>query len=149
MDGRSDKGKIRKNAHISQRAISMIKREVRRKPLGKRKDVFENVGVPDVPTSTRCRILHVRTVAKCADPEVRPPVKDIHKQKRMECARNHSKVNFQTVLITDESRATLDKPDGWRKGWYCNEGLRPYWIRRQRVLGCVKSWAGIIGNELV
>ena len=78
-NGRSDKGKISKKAPVSHRAMSRIKREIRRNPLGTSKDVFENADVPDVPKSTRCRIL--RNVAKCGKPEVRPPLKDVHKKK--------------------------------------------------------------------
>ncbi|XP_076056525.1 uncharacterized protein LOC143034407 isoform X2 [Oratosquilla oratoria] len=73
-NGRSDKGKIHKKALVSRRAMSRIEREVHCNPLETSKKVFENAGVPDVPKSTRCRIL--RTVAKCGKPEVRPPLKD-------------------------------------------------------------------------
>ena len=45
-DGRSDKGKIRKNARVLHRAMCMTTREVRRNPLGCSKDVFENADVP-------------------------------------------------------------------------------------------------------
>jgi hypothetical protein len=146
-NGRSDRGKIRKKAPVTHRAMSAIKREVRRNPLGSSKEVFENAGVPHVPKSTRCRIL--RTVAKCGKPEVRPPLKEIHKKKRMEWATINMKVNFQSVLFTDECRATLDGPDGWRRGWYYKEGPRPHRIRRQQGGGGVMFWAAIIGNKLV
>ena len=59
------------------------------------------------------------------------------------------KVNFQTVLFTDECRATLDGPDGWTRGWFCKEGPRPHRIRRQQGSGGMMFWAAIIGNELV
>ena len=71
-----------------------------------------------------------------------------HKKKRMERAKNHMKFNFQTVLFTDECRATLDGSDGWRRGWYCKEGPRPHRIRHQQGGGGVMLWAAI-GNELV
>ena len=95
-NGRSDKGKIHKKANLSRRTLSMIKREVCRNPLGSSKQVFENAGVPDVPKTTRCRIL--RTIAKFGKPEVRPQLKDIHKTKRMEWARDHLEIHFQTVV---------------------------------------------------
>ena len=100
----------------------------------------------DVPKSTRCRVL--RTIGKCGKPEVRPLLKYIHKKKRMDWAKNNMKVNFQSVLFTDECRATLDRPGGWRRGWYCKEGPRPERIRRQQGVGGVMFWAEIIGNEL-
>ena len=45
-DGRSDKGKIRKKAPELHRAMTRIKRELCRNPLGCSKDVFE---YPDFP----------------------------------------------------------------------------------------------------
>ena len=58
------------------------------------------------------------------------------------------KVNFQTVLFTDECQATLDGADWWREEWYHNDGLLPQWIRHQQGDG-VMFCAAIIGNELV
>ena len=146
-NGRSDKGKIRKEAPVSRRYLNHIKREVYRTALQTSKEVFESAGVPDVPKSTRCRIL--RRIGKCGKPVVRPPLKAIHKKKRMEWAQKYIELNFQTVLFIDECRATLDSPDGWRRGWFCKEGPRPQRIRRQQGGGGVMFWAGIIGNELV
>ena len=60
-----------------------IKREVRRNPLETSKQVFKKAGVPDVPKSTRCRIM--RKIAKLGKPEVCPQLKDMHKKKRMKC----------------------------------------------------------------
>ena len=66
--------------------------EVCRNSLQTNKEVFESTGVPDVPKSTRCRIL--KRIGKSGEPEVRPPLKDIHKRKRIELA--NMKLNFQT-----------------------------------------------------
>ena len=74
-NGLSDKGKIRKKAPVTHRAMSRINRELLRNPLGTSKEVFENADVPDVPKSTQCRIL--RNVAKCGKPEVCPPLQDV------------------------------------------------------------------------
>ena len=145
-NGRSDKGKIRNKAPVSHRAMSRIKREIRRNPLGTSKDVFENADVPDVPKSTRCRIL--RNVAKCGKPGS-PTIKRCPQEKEDGEGKKHMKVNFQTVLFTDECRATLDGPDGWRRGWFCKEGPLPHRIRRQQGGSDVMFWAAIIGNELV
>ena len=74
------------------------------------KRCLKNADIPDVRKSTRCRIL--RNVAKCGKPEVHPALKDVHKKRRMEWAKNHMKVNFQTVLFTDECRT-----DPWWTRW--------------------------------
>ena len=96
--------------------MSRIKREIRRNPLGTSKEVFENADVPDVPKSTRSHIL--RNVAKCGKPEVRPPIKDVHKKKRMECAKNHMKVNFQQFFSpTSVERPLMDPMDGGEDGF--------------------------------
>jgi hypothetical protein len=56
--------------------------EVHRNPSQTGKEVFESACVPDVPKSSRCRIL--RRIGKCGKPDVRPPLKNIHKRKRIE-----------------------------------------------------------------
>ena len=55
------------------------------------------------------------------------------------------------VLFTDESRATLDGPDGWAKGWAINGDQAPVRRRRQQGArgGGVMTWAEIIGDELI
>ena len=54
------------------------------------------------------------------------------------------KANFQTVLVTDECRATLNGPNEWRRGWFCREGPRPH-----EGGGGVMFWARIVGDELI
>ena len=90
-NGRSDKGKIRKQARR--------KKEVRRNPLQTSKEVFERASVSDVPKSTRYRLL--RRIGKCEKPKARPPSKDIHKKKRMDWAKNNMKVNFHVLDGSD------------------------------------------------
>ena len=107
--------------------MRQIKKEVRRNPLQTSKEVFESTGVPHVPKSTRCRVLRI---GKCGKPEVRPLLKDIHKKKRMDWAKNNMKVNFQSVLkvfcsLMSVERPSMDLMDGGedgtarRRGWYC------------------------------
>ena len=59
------------------------------------------------------------------------------------------KTNFENVLFTDESRATLDGPDGWMSGWLLNNTTPQSKIRRQQGGGGVMIWAGIINNQIV
>ena len=78
----------------------IIKREIHRNPLQTSKQVFEAVGMFDVPKSTRCSIL--QRIAKCKKPLVRPPLKQVHREKRLEWTKKYSKQNFEFVLFTDE-----------------------------------------------
>ena len=58
------------------------------------------------------------------------------------------KTDMKCVLFTDESRATLDGPDGWSKGWVFHGDQCPARVRRQLGGGGVMIWAGIVGDEL-
>ena len=98
--------------------------------------MFERAGVPDVPKSTQCRVL--RGIEKCDKPEIYPPLKNIHKKKRMDWPKNNT-CKFPKFLFTDECRA---------RGWNCKEGPRLERIRRQQVGSGVMFWAAIVGNEL-
>ena len=80
---------------------------------------------------------------------IHPPLTSRHKTKRVEWARNYMKVDFQTVLFTDECRATLDGPDGWSRGWLVNGMTRPSRGRRQQGGGSVMFWAALIGRDVV
>ena len=59
------------------------------------------------------------------------------------------KTDMKHVLFTDESRATLDGPDGWSRGWVIRGDQCPTRIRHQQRGGGVMLWAGIVGDELV
>ena len=59
------------------------------------------------------------------------------------------KTNFEHVLFTDESRATLDGPDGWMSWWLLNGTTLQSRIRRQQGGGGVMIWAGIINDAIV
>ena len=91
--------------------MNHIMKEIRRNSLQARKEVFESAGVPDVPKSTGCRTL--RRSGKCGKPEVRPPLKNIHKRKRMEWEKNNMKLNFQTFCsLMSVARPSMDPMDG-------------------------------------
>ena len=59
------------------------------------------------------------------------------------------KTNFENVLFTDESRATLDGPDGWMIAWLLNGATPQSKIRQQQGGRGVMIWAGIINNQIV
>ena len=135
---RSDKGVRRKLS------VSAIKREAVKHPLLTSKQLFEQAGVGEVPRTSRCHI-H-QTVAKNVKPNIRPPLNSRHKAKRVEWARQYMKVDFQTVLFTDECRATLDGPNGWCRGGLLmapptNKGKTAARRRRCYVLGRI-DWQG-------
>ena len=114
-NARSDKGKIRKQAPVSHRAMNHIMKEIRRNSLQARKEVFESAGVPNVSKSTGCRIL--RRIGKCGKPEVRSPLKNIYKRKRIEWAKNNMKLNFQTFCSPmGVARSSMDPMDGGDDG---------------------------------
>ncbi len=47
----------------------------------------------------------------------RPPLNQKHKEKPKAWARDNMKTDFSNVVVIDESKVTLDGPDGWSKGW--------------------------------
>ncbi len=141
---RADKVKMRK---VSARQIRRIKRAAAKMPLQSSKQVFEAAGASGVPQTSRCRIL--QKLAVVHKPTIRPPLTNAHKQKRLQWAHTYMKTNFQTVLFTDECRATLDGPDEWSSGWLVDGHHVPTRLRRQQGGGGVMFWAGIMGRELV
>jgi transposase len=141
---RKDKGK---NKVLSRRDLSRITRQLRKAPTATSGIIFKNAGIENVSKSTRCKVL--RGLAKHVKPDIRPPLKERHKVARREWARKYLKLDFQTVLFTDESRATLDGPDGWSKIWVPEGAPLPQRLRRQQGGGGVMFWAGIVGKELV
>ena len=58
------------------------------------------------------------------------------------------KTYFSKVVFTDESRVTLDGPDGWSKGWVLQDRKAPVSKRRQQGRGSIMIWAGIYGDKL-
>lgn len=142
--GRSDKGKLRK---ISRREISSVKRALSKNPHSTSYKIFDEAGVPSISRAGRCKIL--KTIGKITKPTIKPPLKQRHKVARLEWAKSYMKTNFEHVLFTDESRATLDGPDGWMSGWLLNGSTPQSKIRRQQGGGGVMIWAGIINNQIV
>ena len=67
----------------------------------------------------------------------------------MKWAIEYTKIDFSTVMLSDECRATLDGPGSWSKGWVSISGNRPYRLRRQQGGRGVMFWAGIVGVIMV
>ena len=66
---------------LSTRELSRVTRQLKKTPTTSSTIIFRNAGLQNISESTRCRVL--RRLAKHVKPEVPPPLKDIHKEKRM------------------------------------------------------------------
>jgi transposase len=141
---RKDRGVLKS---VSKRDMNRLKRSVRKLPGSTSAKIFEDADLPDITKTTRNRLL--RKIAAIKSPAKRPPLTSRHKRLRMEWSKKYMKTEIKFVLFTDESRATLDGPDGWAKGWVFNGDDCPTRMRRQQGGGGVMIWGGIIGNELV
>ena len=141
---RADRGS-RKS--VSKRDLNSLKRKLRRNPGATSARIFKEAGVPEIPKSTRNRILAKMAETKCT--KKNPLLTTRHKTLRINWAKNYMKTDMKHVLFTDESRATLDGPDGWSRGWVLRGDQCPTRIRRQQGGGGVMIWAGIVGDELV
>ena len=81
---------------------------------------------------------------------IHTPLTTRHRNQRLEWAKEYVKTDFETVLFTDERRATLDGPDGWCRSWLVSACSKPSRVRRQQGGDDgVMLWAWINGNELV
>lgn len=141
---RSDAGRSRT---VTTRDMRNVVRQIRKNPGQTSKSIFIAAGLPEVPKTTRNDI--IRTIASVKSPLKLPPLTPRHKRLRMEWAEKYMKINMNHVLFTDETRATLDGPDGWSKGWVLSGSERHQRLRRQQQGGGVMIWAGIIGDRLV
>ena len=141
---RSDKGTFRKISHTE---INSIKRAVAKNPHSTSFKIFHEAGVPTRSRAGRCRIL--KSIGKVTKPTVTPPLKARHMLARLQWTKTYMKTNFEHVLFTDESRATLDSPDGWMSGWLMNGTTPQSRIRRKQGGGDVMIWARIINDVIV
>lgn len=141
---RKDKGKRKV---ISPRDMRKISKEVNKDPNDTSRSIFIKAGVAAMSRKTRCSILN--EIARNVKPISKPPLNQTNMKKRIAWAQKYMKTDFQQVLFTDESRATLDGPDGWAKVWSPKGDPMPYRIRRQQGGGGVMFWAGIVGDELL
>lgn len=141
---RSDSGVLKS---VTARDLRKIRKIVRIKPGQTSKTIFKEAGLPETPIATRNRLL--RAMADIKVPANRPPLTTRHKSLRVEWARTYMKQDMQHVIFSDETRATLDGPDGWAKGWVLTGDQRHQRVRRQQGGGGVMIWAGIVDNEII
>ena len=92
----------------------------------------------DIPRATHCRLL--KNVSYLTKPVKKPLLTARYKLKCLDWCRKYMKLDFSNVIFTDESRVTLDGPDGWRRGWVLNECRPTEIIRRQQGDGGINNW---------
>ena len=124
---------VRKNRGRIACVISIM-REFRCNPLQTNKEVLQGAWISDLPKRTQYRILK-----NIENLDIRPSLKDVHIMRRLEWAKKYMKQNFNHVLFTNEFRATVGRPDAWRRRWYSMEGQRPH-----LYLGAVAETRGAI-----
>ena len=89
-----------------------LRRSIRKMPGATSAKIFEEAGLVNV-LKTTCNNL-LRKVAAIKSPSTKPPLTPRHRHLRMEWSKKYMKTDM------DESRVTLDGPDGWAKGWVYN-----------------------------
>lgn len=139
------KGKGFKN--VTQRDLRKLKQTLVKNPLLTSKEIFHQAGMEEVRRDKRCRML--KTLGKVKKASSRPPLNQLHIQKRLAWAKENLKTDFSKVIFTDESRVTLDGPDGWSKGWVIAGENSPTRLRRQQGGGGIMIWAGIVGDKVI
>lgn len=132
---------------LSARQERLLLASLRKNPHCSSKAVFEEAKVPMLSKSQRN--VYLSKIGKVAAKVARPPLSHLHKKKRVEWANAYMKTNFNNVMFTDESRISLDGPDGWRRGWIWKDGQKCESIKRQQGGGGIMIWAGIVHNKLV
>lgn len=132
---------------LTKRDLSNIRREIIRNPNETSSRIFQGAGAPNVSRETRCKVL--RKFADVRNQIKKPLLTKKHKETRVQWAKKYMKTDFKNVLFTDESRLTLDGPDGWARGWVCRGHNSRQFVKRQQGGGGIMIWAGIVGHELV
>ena len=129
------------------RDLRKIKRNLSANPHSTSKAIFDHAGVTEISKRTRNRILKQMAVLRA--PTKCPPLSDINCQKRLAWVTKYLKTDFHYVLWTDATRATLDGPDGWTKGWLLKGANPRLRYKRQQGDGGVMIWARIFGIDIV
>lgn len=129
------------------RNLRRIRRAMIANPGKTSGEIFAAAGLKDVPKSTRNKVLH--EMGQNVSPVKMPPMNAKHREKRVQWAKKYIKLPTKYILFTDESRATMDGPDNWSKGWVLFGRQRHTRIRRQQGGGGIMIWAGIINNQVV
>ena len=91
--------------------MTVLKMAIARNPLTTSRKCFNESNIQVESRTSRWRIIQVLAEMKSAIKM--PPLIMNHKQRGVEFAVENMKQEFDKILFTDESRATLDGPDGF------------------------------------
>ena len=103
---------------VTKRDLNNLKRNLRNVTGAISKRIFQESGLTSIPKTTRNRMQD--QIAKHKLLQKRHPLSSRHKRLRLNWVKKYIKSVIKYVLFTDESRATLDGPDRWAKGWVIN-----------------------------
>ncbi|CAK9806981.1 Transposable element Tc3 transposase [Anthophora quadrimaculata] len=108
------------------------------------REIAEKVGVKTNPRNVR-RVLQQSAHIKRMKLKRRPALKQIHKEHRLNFAKEHIRWNkkWRKVIFTDEKRFNLDGPDGLNFYYHDVRKKKLSQIRRQMGGGSIMLWAGI------
>ena len=101
--------------NLTKRDLPHIRREVIINPNASSAIMFQTAGVSMMSRETRCEVLREFVYVK--NPIKKPILTVKHKEKRVQWAKKYLKTYFSKVLSTDESRITIDRPNGWVRVW--------------------------------
>ena len=141
------KHKTRTPRVTTSRDLRKIKRSLSANPHRTSKAIFDHARVTEISKRAQNQIL--RQMADQRAPTKFPPMSDINCQKQLAWATKYLKTYFHNVLWIDETRATLDGPDGWTKGWLLKGTSPRIQYKRQRGGRRVMIWAGIFGSDII
>ena len=131
------------NLQCCKRSKSLLARKLKQNPLSISGKLFCEAGIQSCGRTFRCEV--PSTIGKTVKPIRQPPLSEGHRSKRVGWAKQFMKPDFRRVIFTDECRATLFGPRGWRH----TATEIPRRLRRQQGGGGVMFWAGIVYNKVV
>ena len=85
-----------KSKLLNERDMRRLKVEMSRHVSSTSKRIFEAAGLPDIPKTTRNRVL--RNLGKVKKSKRRPYLSKKHKEKRLEWAKRYLKTDFDNVI---------------------------------------------------
>ena len=123
INGKGEFAKLKKRV-----AKSLLARKLKQIPLSTSGKLFCEAGIQNCGRTLRCKILS--TIGKKVQPIRQPPLSEVPWSKHVAWAKQYMKLDFRRVIFTDECRAALHGPDGFRRGWLHTATEIPRRLRR-------------------